>query len=249
MPRKQQPLKMSNGAGSSFMCSKFTNLGIIGSGSYGEVYKVRHKETDKIYALKIYKNIFQNRILALRTLREVMILRRIKNERIVKIYDIIPPNLENFNTIAVVLEYLPFDLKKLCEKFVSLKDEHIPKIIYQLLVGLKYLRHVRILHRDLKPENILSDLNFNIKICDFGLARPTIYEQPSFTEVSEAMTNKQQYNTGASMCGTFSPHPTKASRYMTCHVVSRWYRAPELILMQTKYDSSIEMWSVGCILG
>ena len=36
---------------------------------------------------------------------------------------------------------------------------------------------------------------------------------------------------------------------MTCHVVSRWYRAPELILMQTKYDSSIEMWSVGCILG
>jgi mitogen-activated protein kinase 1/3 len=36
---------------------------------------------------------------------------------------------------------------------------------------------------------------------------------------------------------------------MTCHVVSRWYRAPELILMQTKYDSSIEMWAVGCILG
>jgi hypothetical protein len=32
-----------------------------------------------------------------------MILRKIKNERIIKIYDIIPPNLENFNTIAVVL--------------------------------------------------------------------------------------------------------------------------------------------------
>ena len=36
---------------------------------------------------------------------------------------------------------------------------------------------------------------------------------------------------------------------MTIHVVSRWYRAPQLILMQTKYDSAIEMWSVGCILG
>ena len=43
--------------------------------------------------------------------------------------------------------------------------------------------------------------------------------------------------------------PQKPSKLMTCHVVSRWYQAPELILMQTKYDRSIEIWSVGCILG
>lgn len=104
-----------------------------------------------------------------------MILRRINNDRIIKIYDIIPPNLDNFHTIAVLLEYLPFDLKRLCEKVVSLKDEHIPKVVYQLLVGLKYLRHVNILHRDLKPENILSDLDFNVKICDFGLSRPMVF--------------------------------------------------------------------------
>ena len=36
---------------------------------------------------------------------------------------------------------------------------------------------------------------------------------------------------------------------MTSHVGSRWDRAPERSLMQTKYDSAIEMWSVGCILG
>lgn len=44
-----------------------------------------------------------------------MILRRINNDRIIKIYDIIPPpNFENFTTIAVVLEYLAYDLKRLC---------------------------------------------------------------------------------------------------------------------------------------
>ena len=59
--------------------------------------------------------------------------------------------MNNFNTLAVVLEYLPFDLKRLCEKLYTLKDEHIPKIMYQLLIGLKYLRNVSILHRDLKP--------------------------------------------------------------------------------------------------
>ena len=57
-----------------------------------------------------------------------------------------------------------------------MKDHHIQKILYQLLIGLKYLRNIKILHRDLKPENILSDQDFNIKICDFGLARPNANE-------------------------------------------------------------------------
>ena len=34
---------------------------------------------------------------------------------------------------------------------------------------------------------------------------------------------------------------------MTTHVVTRWYRAPELILLQ-KYTTAIDVWSVGCIL-
>lgn len=127
-------------------------MGIIGSGSYGEVYKVRHKETKKDYAIKIYKKIFRDPILAIRTLREICILRRIQHKRIIKIHNIIPPkDYNNFDTLCIVLEYLPFDLKKLCEKLILLKDHHIQKIIYQLLVSLKYLRHVKILHRDLKP--------------------------------------------------------------------------------------------------
>lgn len=35
MQKKSVPLKMVNGSGSSFIGSKFANLGIIGSGSYG----------------------------------------------------------------------------------------------------------------------------------------------------------------------------------------------------------------------
>lgn len=61
-------------------------------------------KTKKTYAIKVYQQIFQNRILALRTLREIKILRRINHDRIIKIYDIIPPkDLENFSTLSVVL--------------------------------------------------------------------------------------------------------------------------------------------------
>lgn len=31
-------------------------------------------------------------------------------------------------------------------------------------------------------------------------------------------------------------------------MVSRWYRAPEIILCEPQYDAGIDMWSVGCIL-
>ena len=34
---------------------------------------------------------------------------------------------------------------------------------------------------------------------------------------------------------------------LTKHVVTRWYRAPELILMATNYTAMIDVWSLGCI--
>lgn len=36
-------------------------------------------------------------------------------------------------------------------------------------------------------------------------------------------------------------------RQLTGHVVTRWYRAPELILLEKDYGTAIDMWSVGCI--
>ena len=36
-------------------------------------------------------------------------------------------------------------------------------------------------------------------------------------------------------------------RELSEHVVTRWYRAPELILMEKDYGPAIDMWSIGCI--
>ena len=36
---------------------------------------------------------------------------------------------------------------------------------------------------------------------------------------------------------------------MTDYVATRWYRAPELLLAYTEYTSTVDVWSVGCILG
>ncbi|KAK3227875.1 hypothetical protein Dsin_007737 [Dipteronia sinensis] len=42
---------------------------------------------------------------------------------------------------------------------------------------------------------------------------------------------------------------TSETDFMTEYVVTRWYRAPELLLNCTEYTATIDIWSVGCILG
>lgn len=38
-------------------------------------------------------------------------------------------------------------------------------------------------------------------------------------------------------------------RPLSGHVVSRWYRPPEIILNEGRYDQAIDVWSLGCVIG
>ena len=40
----------------------------------------------------------------------------------------------------------------------------------------------------------------------------------------------------------------KLKRCMSLHVGSRWYRAPEVSLIERQYDQASDIWSFGCIL-
>jgi mitogen-activated protein kinase 1/3 len=37
-------------------------------------------------------------------------------------------------------------------------------------------------------------------------------------------------------------------RKLSDHVVTRWYRAPEVILIEKEYGPAIDVWSAGCIM-
>ena len=38
-------------------------------------------------------------------------------------------------------------------------------------------------------------------------------------------------------------------RQLSNHIASRWYRSPEIILIEKIYNQSVDIWALGCILG
>merc|ERR1719337_499359 len=79
--------------------------------------------------------------------------------------------MREFEELYIVMEICDSDLKKLCKTDVQLTPLHINTLLYNLLVGLKYIHSAGVYHRDLKPANCLVNQDCSVKICDFGLSR------------------------------------------------------------------------------
>lgn len=210
---------------------------VIGTGSYGSVCEAFDQETGDLVAVKRVGHLFNDLVDCKRILREISILSKLKHECIVQLYDIPPPTSpSSFQDMYMIMEICDSDMKKLCRTNVTLSELHVNTLLYNLLVGLKYLHSAGIYHRDLKPANCLVNQNCSVKICDFGLSRAvgdSRRDDPSFLPLERS--------------GTGGKDGGRLKRNLTGHVVTRWYRAPELILLQDNYTEAIDMWSVGCI--
>jgi serine/threonine protein kinase len=76
----------------------------LGSGAYGHVWKVKHRSTNQIYAIKKIFLAFQNKVDAQRIYREISILHKLNHENIVKLNKII--HSEKQTDIYLVFECL-----------------------------------------------------------------------------------------------------------------------------------------------
>ncbi|KAI3807334.1 hypothetical protein L1987_23260 [Smallanthus sonchifolius] len=194
--------------------TKYVPIKPIGRGACGIVCSSINRETDEKVAIKKIHNTFDNRTDALRTLRELKLLRHLQHENVIALKDVmVPMQRTSFKDVYLVYDLMDTDLHQIIKSSQSLSNDHCQYFLFQLLRGLKYLHSANILHRDLKPGNLLINANCDLKICDFGLAR----------------TNNGK------------------DQFMTEYVVTRWYRAPELLLCCENYGTSIDVWSVGCI--
>ena len=225
----------------------------LGAGSYGMVCEARHVPTGERVAIKHVSKIFDDIVDCKRLLREISILRYLNHPNVVKIREIIKPdNFDSFNELYVVMEHAQSDLKKLIKSSIHLSNEHIQMIVYNTIAGLTYIHSANILHRDLKPANILINEDCEVKICDFGLARSVVEEtkstlmeideEPMALPVASSLEPKKQGKLQRTRAGL------QTKKELTGHVVTRWYRAPELILLEREYTKAIDVWSLGCVI-
>jgi len=117
-------------------------------------------------------------------LRELRILRILQNhEAIVTLFDILPPlDCNQFKHLTLIFEFVDADLGKIFRTNQFFSTLHVQYMLYQILLGLKYMHSAGIVHRDLKPANILINEDCTIKICDYGLARGFNEDQDDVVE-------------------------------------------------------------------
>ena len=164
------PESASKGLEHEAKITDFEILKELGSGSFGNVYLVRHKETKAEYAIKaIDKRNKTNQEEKPYFRREVEVMYKIHHPNVVKLFG----HFEDNNYCYFIMEYiskgnvynlLPTDKKK------RLSTKICASIIKDVISAVYFLHNMKppIIHRDIKPENVLLSEGLVAKLTDFG---------------------------------------------------------------------------------
>lgn len=159
----------------------------IGSGSYGVIFKGKNNYTGDDIAIKKIKFVNCSLGIPGEILREVIILRGLKNDNIIELEDVV---LDKDN-IFLIFKLMNSDLKNYIEVIHPhpLGVNLMKRIIKETLKGLDYIHQNNIIHRDMKPQNILINYNkeeLEVRITDFGLSKfCTIIQKPKTKNLSK----------------------------------------------------------------
>jgi dual specificity protein kinase YAK1 len=193
---------------------------LLGSGTFGIVYKCINVATHQLFALKILKTDEAYRRQADAEERTLHLIAEAKAESSHEGSNYIVSTLPVFefqHHKCVPMELLDLNLYEVIRfnNHKGLSINSVRVMANQLLRALDFLHKNNIVHCDLKPENILIDPGetARVKLVDFGTAA-------TFDELAECPLS---------------------------YIQSRYYRAPE-VLIGAPYDAKIDSWSLGCVL-
>ncbi|XP_018428415.1 PREDICTED: serine/threonine-protein kinase 10-like [Nanorana parkeri] len=141
-------------------------LSELGDGAYGKVYKVHHKETQALAAVKILE-IFSEEALE-DHISEINILGQCQHPNVLRLIEADYWGRQ----LWIMVEFCAGGALDavMIELGHGLSENQISVACQQTLQGLQYLHSLKIIHRDLKAGNILLTQHGDIRLADFGVS-------------------------------------------------------------------------------
>lgn len=143
---------------------KWTKGARLGQGSFGTVYEGCNQEDGSFFAVKISNRDDSSSEIQ----QEVAVLSTLEHPNIVKY---LGSSIED-GQLCIFLELVRMgSLESILRKYKRFEDNMIRTYTRQILHGLEYLHQKKTIHRDIKCANILVDVNGQVKLSDFGVAK------------------------------------------------------------------------------
>jgi serine/threonine protein kinase/tetratricopeptide (TPR) repeat protein len=141
----------------------------LGAGGMGEAYLANDTLLHRQVVIKrMSPELSRNPLDRQRFLSEAKRAAAINNTHVVQIYDVLEANGE----LLLILEYVDGSNLRSMRGQKLAPDQFFPMALH-IAEGVAAAHSAHVVHCDLKPENILIARSGDIKILDFGLARPT----------------------------------------------------------------------------
>ena len=142
----------------------------LGQGGMGIVYLATDKNLGRQVAIKVlHPHLLRHENLKQRFRREARMHAKLMHPNIVTLLSL----YEDESHMALVMEKVNgHDLKQHLRKNLNLSIKDKLRISMEVLTGLDAAHQFGMVHRDLKPANVLVSDQGDVKLLDFGLAKP-----------------------------------------------------------------------------
>jgi serine/threonine protein kinase len=165
---------------------KYSNVRVVGNGSFGVVYVAQLAESNggetiaikKVLQDKRYKN------------RELQIMRKLDHQNVVKLkyFFFLSNEGKDDLYLNLILEYVPDTVYRVARQYAKQRQPIPPIYIrlytYQMFRAIAYIHHIGVCHRDIKPQNLLIDTESGVlKLCDFGSAKFLVAGEPNVSYI------------------------------------------------------------------
>lgn len=197
--------------------SKYRLIRAIGTGAYGVVVSAEDTTTGDKVAIKKVPNAFNDLTDALRILREIKLMRHFAHENVLSISDLGVP-----------------------ESITSFEDVYIMSPLMETD-----------LHRIIYSRQELSDDHLQYFVYQMLVALKYMHSAQVIHRDLKPSNVLLNADCSLKICdfglarGITSVEVAEGS--LTEYVVTRWYRAPEIMLACQHYGIAIDVWAVGCI--